>query len=236
MQEEADAIVGYAVVHGTDPIIDRCQSASECLERVLVLEAQAEPGIRILDPTGAEIRLGRLEALHKKEVERKYLAQAPTPSGADTRARLNAASSRVINRTPLATALAALATLGVLIGSLGHHRGEQAGAKHEVQAHAKGAPDTAIAPRSKANATEQVGEPSAAPAPRKEEHVKIEAMQPRTYRIMGGDTLSGIAEKFYHDPGRWRDIAMANPRLDPRRLRIGEIINLPQPVKLAPAT
>ena len=51
-----------------------------------------------------------------------------------------------------------------------------------------------------------------------------------TYTIMAGDSLRGIAAKFYHDGNRWRFIAEANPGLEPRRLRPGQLIKLPEPI------
>ena len=50
------------------------------------------------------------------------------------------------------------------------------------------------------------------------------------YRIVRGDTLSRIATQLYGDETQWRAIAEANPGLNPRRLRIGQIIKLPRPV------
>lgn len=47
-----------------------------------------------------------------------------------------------------------------------------------------------------------------------------------TYTIKAGDSLRSIAAKLYHDAHRWRDIAAANPALDPRRLRPGQVIKL----------
>ncbi len=49
------------------------------------------------------------------------------------------------------------------------------------------------------------------------------------YRIAAGDTLRSIAAKLYHNANRWRDIAAANPDLDPRRIHPGKVIKLPQP-------
>lgn len=49
----------------------------------------------------------------------------------------------------------------------------------------------------------------------------------RTYKVRRGDTLSGIAKRLYGDEKRWRDIAAANPALNPKRLRAGQIINVP---------
>jgi CrcB protein len=48
-----------------------------------------------------------------------------------------------------------------------------------------------------------------------------------TYTVAAGDTLASIAKDHYGEASRWRDIAAANPRLDPRRLRIGQRIALP---------
>ena len=48
-----------------------------------------------------------------------------------------------------------------------------------------------------------------------------------TYAVHAGDTLQGIASRLYGDAERWRDIAKANPGLDPRRLRLGQVIKLP---------
>jgi nucleoid-associated protein YgaU len=52
-----------------------------------------------------------------------------------------------------------------------------------------------------------------------------DAMQ--TYTIRRGDTLRAIAKRLYKDERRWRDIAVANPGLNPRKLREGRSINLP---------
>lgn len=50
----------------------------------------------------------------------------------------------------------------------------------------------------------------------------------RSYRIAVGDTLARIARRLYGDAGKWRDLAKTNPGLDPRRLRVGAIIALPE--------
>ncbi|WOJ88763.1 sulfite exporter TauE/SafE family protein [Methylocapsa polymorpha] len=50
-----------------------------------------------------------------------------------------------------------------------------------------------------------------------------------SYRIEAGDSLQRIAAKLYHDPQGWPGIAKANPGLDPRRLRPGQVIKLPRP-------
>ena len=54
--------------------------------------------------------------------------------------------------------------------------------------------------------------------------------QAAAYMIVAGDTLRGIAARLYRDVGQWRSIAKSNPGLDPRRLRVGQVIKLPGPV------
>jgi uncharacterized protein len=51
-----------------------------------------------------------------------------------------------------------------------------------------------------------------------------------TYTIAAGDSFSRIAARQYGDERQWRAIAKANPGLNPRRLRAGQIIQLPRPV------
>jgi sulfite exporter TauE/SafE/copper chaperone CopZ len=48
------------------------------------------------------------------------------------------------------------------------------------------------------------------------------------YIVVSGDSLRSIAAKFYRDARKWREIAAANPGLDARRLRRGQIIRLPR--------
>ncbi|MGJ0510033.1 MAG: hypothetical protein ACR652_23485 [Methylocystis sp.] len=110
MPTEEGAVVGYSILHGSDT--DWCETAGECLERVMILQAQARPDIRILGPDGAEVWLGRLEALHKQEVEAKHLTRPQRPSGASARGR---ASAPVADRIHVAATLVAVALLGALI-------------------------------------------------------------------------------------------------------------------------
>jgi hypothetical protein len=51
-----------------------------------------------------------------------------------------------------------------------------------------------------------------------------------TYTIVAGDTLRGIAARLYGNVQEWHSIEKANPGLDPRRLRIGQVIKLPSAV------
>ncbi|MEF3367447.1 sulfite exporter TauE/SafE family protein [Methylocystis sp. 9N] len=51
------------------------------------------------------------------------------------------------------------------------------------------------------------------------------------YRVGRGDTLRAIAKKLYGEESRWRDIAAANPSLNPKKLRAGQTLNLPPGAK-----
>lgn len=79
--------------------------------------------------------------------------------------------------------------------------------------------EEALAPES------QPSQPSQAP---KEASTAVATVAARSYRIVAGDTLARIALRFYGDAGKWRDLAKANPGLDPRRPKVGAIIALPE--------
>ena len=49
----------------------------------------------------------------------------------------------------------------------------------------------------------------------------------KVYVVGAGDTLSGIATKFYDDPQIWRPIAVANNIDDPRAIVPGQQLSLP---------
>lgn len=49
----------------------------------------------------------------------------------------------------------------------------------------------------------------------------------RVYVVKGTDTLQSIAQSFYHDPEKWREIAEANGIENPRLLTTGTTINIP---------
>jgi nucleoid-associated protein YgaU len=52
--------------------------------------------------------------------------------------------------------------------------------------------------------------------------------EPREYTVRPGDTLSGIAQEFYGDPGKWRRIAAANASINsPSDLKPGEVVLIP---------
>jgi nucleoid-associated protein YgaU len=210
--------VAYAVVHGIDPIVDRPQTACECLQLIKILQARAEPIIRILDPESAEIRLGELEKRQRREVEQTYVAGlAPAPSSA-----LPVAGA--INRAPIAAALVALAALVLFVGALWLY--EHSGVGRTIEAKSAATRDATQASPSYMTTPMNTLE---APAKQPAEHVRSEG----AYTVVAGDTLVKIAKKAYHDAGRWHDIAAVNPHLNPRRLRAGETINLPHPGKVA---
>lgn len=69
--------------------------------------------------------------------------------------------------------------------------------------------------------------PPAPPAP---------ASQPgSTYEVRKGDTLTKIAAATLGDGNKWKVLVDANPGLDPRRLKIGQVIRIPGGVDLAMA-
>jgi nucleoid-associated protein YgaU len=47
------------------------------------------------------------------------------------------------------------------------------------------------------------------------------------YVVRAGDTLYGIAQRFLGQGTRWREIAKANPGLEPRALKAGQTISIP---------
>jgi LysM repeat protein len=49
-----------------------------------------------------------------------------------------------------------------------------------------------------------------------------------TYKVVKGDTLSGIALKKLGNASRWREIIALNPGLTERNLRVGQTIRLPR--------
>ncbi|AZG77784.1 sulfite exporter TauE/SafE family protein [Methylocystis rosea] len=64
-------------------------------------------------------------------------------------------------------------------------------------------------------------------APQATQSAPASAAVPKTYTVRRGDTLRAIAKRLYGDEKRWRDIAAANPALNHKKLRQGQIITLP---------
>jgi nucleoid-associated protein YgaU len=227
--DEARIFMPYAVVHGFDRDIDRPQSACETLELVKLLEAQAEPDIRILDSDGAEIGLGVLEKRQREEVERKYVAAAAyiQPSSGARATPLPPAAGAA-NRRPIAT----LATLAVAVLSVGalawryeYLRARQTipSGSHATRPIVEATPISPPAMKS----SEATGNPAKRAEKTEVLGTRRPAQQAVSYTVIAGDTFRSIARKIYHDASRWRDISAANPLLDPRQLRPGEEINLP---------
>ena len=52
---------------------------------------------------------------------------------------------------------------------------------------------------------------------------------PRSHTVAGGDTLAGIAKKYYGKSGEWPKIAEANKDVlpDPKKLKIGTVLKIP---------
>jgi hypothetical protein len=57
-----------------------------------------------------------------------------------------------------------------------------------------------------------------------------------SYTIKAGDTLGNIAQHFTGNAGRWGELAVENPGLDPRRLRVGATLTIPASWARAPDT
>ncbi len=83
-----------------------------------------------------------------------------------------------------------------------------------------GAPSTSTAPLASVDMP--------APAPTK---VAASASTPRSHVVASGDTLIGLAARYYGDESRWQDILDANmDRIgDPENLRIGTELHIPDP-------
>lgn len=51
--------------------------------------------------------------------------------------------------------------------------------------------------------------------------------EPRTTTVQRGDTLIGIAKRYYGHPSQFQDIAAYNSLKDPNKIYVGQIIKLP---------
>ncbi len=72
--------------------------------------------------------------------------------------------------------------------------------------------------------------PEEAPDPEKIESAPVQQLQPpptTEYVIKSDDTMSLIALEWFGDANKWDLIAQANPLVDPKDLRVGQIIRLP---------
>lgn len=57
--------------------------------------------------------------------------------------------------------------------------------------------------------------------------VVSEPSAPKEYTIKAGDTFASIAAKTLGSADKWHEIAQANPRVDPTKLKVGMTIRLP---------
>ena len=67
-------------------------------------------------------------------------------------------------------------------------------------------------------------------APRRSAPVVPAKPMTTPYTVKKGDTVSAIAYRYYL---RWQDVLAVNPGLNPKRLRIGQVIQLPGQVNLS---
>ncbi len=51
---------------------------------------------------------------------------------------------------------------------------------------------------------------------------------PKVYTVQKGDTLYGIARKFYGDQRRYKDIAKLNGIADPNLIYVGQVLKIPE--------
>lgn len=51
---------------------------------------------------------------------------------------------------------------------------------------------------------------------------------PKSVTVKGGDTLWGFAVQYYGDGTRWQDIAQQNGIIDPKKLPVGKVLEIPQ--------
>lgn len=49
----------------------------------------------------------------------------------------------------------------------------------------------------------------------------------RTYVVQKGDTIYAISRKLYGSNARAKDIIAANPGINPDRIKVGQVLNLP---------
>lgn len=222
--------MAYVVVHGADQARELSGNASECLELVKTLQARAETPIDILDENGASLRLRDLEALHKAQVERgPQIYRAPAAPKKRPRSLPDGKKGRIAAGLLMATAIAAI--IGVIASRApSPPAGGDASRDSAVNRPApapKQEPEAGTGPSAAQTADEKL-----AGAPTGERMGSGEAAS-SSYTVVPNDTLRSIAKKLFHDASRWRDIARANPDINPNRLRPGQIIALPKDPKLA---
>ena len=90
-------------------------------------------------------------------------------------------------------------------------------------------PEVAAAPQLAAAA-------AASPTPEPEPETGTgTGLEPATYTVQKNDTLGGIARSLYGSATAWQRLARANPLVDPARLKVGQVLRLPDDTPLTPA-
>lgn len=229
-------VVAYVVVHGVDQARNLCGTASECLELVKTLQARAEAPIEIYDGSGDELRIRDLETLHKDEVEKGPPIRDVAPvTKARRRKRLPAGGERGRIAAGLLIATAMLVVIAVMMRHYWTPVAPPSGGEEAGEDLSRASPARAPAPEREPQAA---GGPSTAEATKEnpasggaQERMGSGEAAPSSYIVVANDTLRGIAKKLFHDPNRWRDLARANPEINPDRLRPGQVIVLPEAPK-----
>ncbi len=73
-----------------------------------------------------------------------------------------------------------------------------------------------------------VSDPAPTPSPAALPPVAVSAPMARTHRVAAGESPYSIAESVYGSPRYYKRILAANPGLDPRHLKIGQILVIPE--------
>lgn len=111
---------------------------------------------------------------------------------------------------PAPTAGASTATTPGVTAPGGRAGAHPAGAEHRTPAAAGGAGERG---------------PAAAPQGSKPAHI--------THEVKRGEFLWSLSERYLGDGSRWREIARANPGVDPDELRVGQHLRIPVPATAA---
>lgn len=73
--------------------------------------------------------------------------------------------------------------------------------------------------------------PADVTAPRKDAPVLVEPPQPerpKTYKVESGDSFESIAVKLFGDAAYTDELMKANEDIDPRKMRVGQVLNVPR--------
>lgn len=68
---------------------------------------------------------------------------------------------------------------------------------------------------------------SSTPAKAAPAKVTPKATASRKYTVKKGDTLTGIAKRYYGNANAYKKIVSANPGINPNMIKVGQVINLP---------